>query len=85
LAPVGAAADAIDATRSHSQVATKAEAAEVSTTEKKGFLGGLDVPLLAYFFFWCAAAPHESLAPRHTLVTQVPRQLLLQHLEQDGP
>ena len=34
------------------QVATKAESAEVSTTEKKGFLGGLDVPLLAYFFFW---------------------------------
>merc|ERR1719321_604726 len=33
-------------------VATKAESAEVSTTEKKGFLGGLDVPLLAYFFFW---------------------------------
>ena len=34
------------------QVATKAESAEVSTTEKKGFLGGMDVPLLAYFFFW---------------------------------
>ena len=34
------------------QVATRAEAAEVTETEKKGFLGGLDVPLLAYFFFW---------------------------------
>jgi solute carrier family 35 protein E1 len=43
---------AIDATRSHSQVATKAEAAEVTETEKKGMLGGLDIPLLAYFFFW---------------------------------
>ena len=34
------------------QVATKAEAAEVTETEKKGMLGGLDIPLLAYFFFW---------------------------------
>jgi solute carrier family 35 protein E1 len=38
--------------RANNLVATKAESAEVSTTEKKGFLGGMDVPLLAYFFFW---------------------------------
>ena len=31
-------------------------------------LGGLDIPLLAYFFFWYLG-----------------RELLLQHLEQDGP
>ena len=61
---------AIDATRSHSQVATKAEAAEVSTTEKKDFLGGLDVPLLAYFFFWylgnyyCPATASETFESR---------------------
>ena len=75
------------------QVATKAESAEVSTTEKKGFLGGLDVPLLAYFFFWylgnyyCPATASEtSAAPWIGLLNAVdamPRRR--QHLEQDGP
>ena len=75
------------------QVATKAESAEVSTTEKKGFLGGMDVPLLAYFFFWylgnyyCPAAASEtSAAPWIGLpnaVDATPRRR--QHLEQDGP
>ena len=52
------------------QVATKAESAEVSTTEKKGFLGGMDVPLLAYFFFWylgnyyCPATASETFESR---------------------
>ena len=75
------------------QVATKAESAEVSTTEKKGFLGGMDVPLLAYFFFWylgnyyCPATASEtSAAPWIGLLNAVdamPRRR--QHLEQDGP
>ena len=77
------------------QVATKAESAEVSTTEKKGFLGGLDVPLLAYFFFWylgnyyCPATASETsaapwIAPRKPhAVDAMPRRR--QHLEQDGP
>ena len=75
------------------QVATKAESAEVSTTEKKGFLGGMDVPLLAYFFFWylgnyyCPAAASEtSAAPWIGLpnaVDATPRRR--HHLEQDGP
>ena len=52
------------------QVATKAEAAEVAETEKKGVLGGLDIPLLAYFFFWYLGnyycpAPASETSARH--------------------
>lgn len=60
--------------RAQALVAPKAEAA--AGAEKKGMLAGLDVPLLAYFFFWylgnfyCARPrPRRALMPSKRLIT----------------